>query len=103
MKTRMAMFRGESEVSQLDLIFQTVGSPTGEVLNQFKQLPDWEKINFNKTYSSRLHMKYPQPGEQKFLSLLEKLLEVNPVTRITAAQALNDPYFTSSEVLEPAR
>lgn len=99
----MAMFRGESEVSQLDLIFQTVGSPVSEVLNQFKQLPDWEKINFNKTYSSRLHMKYPAPADRLFLALLEKLLDVNPVTRITAAQALNDPYFTSSEVLEPSR
>lgn len=99
----MAMFRGESEVSQLDLIFQTVGSPTGELLSQFKLLPDWEKINFTKTYSSRLHMKYPNPGDRLFLALLEKLLEVNPATRITAAQALNDPYFTSSEVLEPSR
>jgi len=48
-------------------------------------------------------MKFPNPADRLFLALLEKLLEVDPVTRITAANALNDPYFTNSEVTEPAK
>lgn len=99
MKTRVAMFRGDQEAVQLDLIFQLTGSPTGPTLDLLKALPDWEKINFSKTYVSKMS-KYNAFG-RKAHSLLEKLLDVNPSTRISAGAALQEEYFTADKFPEP--
>eukprot|EP01034_Spumella_vulgaris_P021742 gene21742-27796_t len=93
MKTRVAMFRGESEASQLDLIFQATGSPGPLLLTEFKKLPDWDKLGFNKTYLSRMTTKFQHIHDKQFFALMERLLDLSPTSRATAVQALKDPYF----------
>ncbi len=102
MKTRVAMFRGESEASQLDLIFQATGSPGPSLLAEFKKLPDWDKLGFNKTYLSRMNTKFQHVHDKQFFAILDRLLDLNPTTRITASNALKDPYF-SGYVPSPAQ
>lgn len=101
MPIRRAMFRGESELAQLDLIFQATGTPSPEVLAELRRLPDWDKLGFDKTYLNRMSAKFPHVTDKTFFGLLDRLLDVNPRTRITAKEALNDPYFTTHKTFAP--
>ncbi len=102
MPTRRAMFRGESELTQLDLIFQATGSPSAEVQVELRKLPDWDKLGFDKTYLNRMSAKFPHVTDKTFFGLLDRLLDVNPRTRISAREALVDPYFTAHRVVPPS-
>lgn len=100
MQTGMAMFRGESEVSQLDLVFQLTGSPKGELLDLYARLPDWEKINFTKDYENRIkkNLSGNFHHNETALDLLESLLNIDYPNRISAHDALKHPYFTQGDI-----
>lgn len=120
MKTRVAMFRGDKEVTQLEHIFRLLGTPTGDLLAIYKQYPDWEKLNLNKNFSSELRSKFLPVFEessrgaqatnqyslltiaQNAVNLLERLLDLNPSTRLTALEALSHPFFTAGGAVLPA-
>lgn len=91
----------EQKNDQLGKIFEVIGTPKDEedlyFINEKKQL-DYlnrfqkrEKINFQEKY----------PGtDQRGLELLSKMLEFNPNKRITAEEALKDPYFDEVRIPE---
>lgn len=101
MVTRVAMFRGESELSQLDLIFQATGSPSESVLAELRKLPDWERLGFSKTYLNRMSSRFPHVTDKSFFVMLDRLLDIDPRTRITAKDALREPYFANHPSVEP--
>ena len=56
--TKAATLRADFEAQQLELIIQLCGRPTGELLDYYKALPDWEKINISKVFPGRLRTRF---------------------------------------------
>jgi len=83
---------GESDMEQLNIIFQALGTPTEETWPGMKSLP------VPSTYEFPVYPKTPwrnlfTAAGNDALDLLEKMLTYNPVKRISAQDALLHPYF----------
>eukprot|EP01035_Chromulina_nebulosa_P038082 gene38082-51435_t len=72
MKTKIPVFRADTEAVQLDVIFQMLGSPSPGLQERYSQLPSWSAMNVTKTYEkSRLRSRYPS-FDPLGMSLFEK-------------------------------
>jgi CTD kinase subunit alpha len=100
--TKHAIFQGQDEISQLAAIYDVMGTPTVDTWPSIHLLP-WYQILASKIIK-------PQMLKEKFrylelspacMDLAEKLLQLNPDTRITAQEALEHSYFTESPSPEP--
>lgn len=95
------MFTGKDDMGQLKLIFDLIGTPTEktwEGFNDLKLLRTGEVV-IDKPRRPKLREKYAskiQPASA--MSLLEKMLELDPGKRFTASNALNHRYFLSEPV-----
>jgi len=90
------LFRGRDNADQLLHIMRIIGTPDERTLRkmaaespeiQIKQWPRYPKIPFQQVL--------PKASPQA-IDLLERLLQFDPSKRITAAEALQHPYFTSA-------
>uniref|UniRef100_A0A5B7A136 mitogen-activated protein kinase n=1 Tax=Davidia involucrata TaxID=16924 RepID=A0A5B7A136_DAVIN len=95
MLTGKALFPGKNVVNQLDLITDLLGTPPAESIARIRN----EKA---RRYLSSMRKKPPVPFSQKFpnadplaVRLLERLLAFDPKDRLSAEEALADPYFRS--------
>lgn len=88
------IMQGRSDIDQLDQIFSLCGSPTQTSMPGWTQLPGCEGIKNFKSYPRRLEREYASHGES-MVHLIGHLLHLDPVTRLTAQQALDHLYFTS--------
>ncbi|XP_008798323.2 mitogen-activated protein kinase 10 [Phoenix dactylifera] len=91
--TGKPLFPGKNVVHQLDLITDLLGTPSSDTISRVRN----EKA---RRYLSTMRKKQPVQFAQKFpnadplaLKLLERLLAFDPKDRLTAEQALTDPYF----------
>ncbi|KAE8726582.1 Mitogen-activated protein kinase 12 [Hibiscus syriacus] len=87
------LFPGKNVVHQLDLMTDMLGTPSAESISKIRN----EKA---RRYLSSMRRKQPVPFSQKFpkadplaLRLLQCLLAFDPKDRVTAEEALADPYF----------
>ncbi|XP_027096925.1 mitogen-activated protein kinase 9 [Coffea arabica] len=87
------LFPGKNVVHQLDLITDLLGTPAAESIARIKN----DKA---RRYLSSMRKKTPVPLSQKIpnadplaLKLLERLIAFDPRDRISAEEALADPYF----------
>eukprot|EP00494_Astrolonche_serrata_P024655 UN24914 len=89
--TQEALFMGDCEIDQIFQIFKILGTPDDSVWSNVTKLPEYSQL-------------FPQWKKQPFknisnrfckeaIDLLEKMLEYDPVKRITTKDALNHPYF----------
>ena len=101
------MFRSETEASQLELIFQVTGYPQGETLKRYEAIEQWPVFSNTATTAQNSFVAKYGTGKNKVLDgagldLLQRLLDIDPVRRITAGQALQHEYFTQGEGVNPA-
>lgn len=92
------LFAGTSDTDQLDRIFRHLGTPTGDDYPTITELPDYKPDFPN----------YDKPSDFSGLSpaldahgidLLIEMLQFDPAKRVSAADAMNHPYFAN---LSPA-
>lgn len=97
-----AVMPGQGELDQIDRIFSLLGKPTEKTWPAFDELPNAGLFRWKSSDIPQLSQKFPvaQPlaGGQSFLdadgfALLEGLLALDPSQRLTAAGALEHPYF----------
>ncbi|KAG0454883.1 hypothetical protein HPP92_023805 [Vanilla planifolia] len=91
--TGKPLFPGKNVVHQLDLMTDLLGTPSMDTISRVRN----EKA---RRYLSSMKKKQPLPFTQKFpnadplaLKLLERLLAFDPKDRLTAEEALANPYF----------
>ncbi|KAI0825211.1 kinase-like domain-containing protein [Trametes gibbosa] len=97
------LFRGRDNQDQLLHIMRILGTPDDRTLRKIategqtegqaqKQYPRYPKIPFSQVV--------PKASPQA-VDLLERLLQFDPSKRISAAEALTHPYFTTNPVYSP--
>lgn len=96
------LFQGKNELGQLDLIFKNLGFPSKESWPGVDELPNYKKFKFKASGNGLLRSKFPPPGpvfdgrptiSATGFDLLTGLLDLCPEKRLTAAQALDHPWF----------
>ena len=92
--TTRPLFPGKHELDQINRIHQIVGSPSREVLSQFRKNPN-NQISF--TFPNRqpqdISKMLPPYITKNTVDLLTKLLIYDPHERISASEALSHPAF----------
>eukprot|EP01067_Filipodium_phascolosomae_P009334 Filipodium_phascolosomae@DN829_c0_g1_i2.p1 len=102
MLLREPLFPGKGEMPQLAEIFKVIGTPTEETWPGISKLANWPQVSkIMREQVPRWRAKFPPTNYSGGatltdcgLDLLQRLLDPNPVTRITATAALNHPYLT---------
>lgn len=90
---RKPIFPGRSDHDQISIVFQMMGAPDDVKMPGFSKLPGAHLApraplsrKFENTFSN-----IPAPARD----LLEKLLDINPLTRLSALGALAHPFFST--------
>eukprot|EP00003_Mantamonas_plastica_P033559 TRINITY_DN968_c0_g1_i2.p2 TRINITY_DN968_c0_g1~~TRINITY_DN968_c0_g1_i2.p2 ORF type:complete len:204 (+),score=79.42 TRINITY_DN968_c0_g1_i2:707-1318(+) len=92
---RQPLFPGKDYLQQIDMITDTLGSPSEEDIEQItnekarrymRSLPNKEGVSFEELYPN---------GSDNAIDLLYKMLTFNPEKRITVEEALAHPYLAS--------
>ena len=91
------LFQGKSEGDQLFAIFKVLGSPTKAEYEEYSMIVPFDSKIFSDFKShKRQSFKekfYYMKDYDNLMDLLFKMLEYNPVRRITAVEALKHPFF----------
>ncbi|KAK8402333.1 hypothetical protein O3P69_000624 [Scylla paramamosain] len=86
------IFPGESDIDQLCVVLQILGTPSEASWPGLAQLPDYRKITFPECQPIPLSQVLPE-ASQDALDLAKKFLIYCPEKRLPALQALQHPYF----------
>jgi cell division cycle 2-like protein len=93
------LFRGKSEIDQLDKIFRTLGTPNEKIWPDFVTLPG-VKCNFVKRPFNKFREKFPAVSfsgrptlSEAGFDLINRLLTYDPDKRISSEEALNHEWF----------
>jgi len=89
---RVPILRGESEIDQLEKIWDLCGTPTEETWPDFKKLPGGKNMTFNPPKQNCIAERFSKFNPLA-VDLLKKLLTLDPKKRITAKEALTHDYF----------
>eukprot|EP00656_Telonema_subtile_P037944 TRINITY_DN4240_c0_g1_i1.p1 TRINITY_DN4240_c0_g1~~TRINITY_DN4240_c0_g1_i1.p1 ORF type:complete len:453 (-),score=142.05 TRINITY_DN4240_c0_g1_i1:737-2095(-) len=91
---RRALFPGKNTLNQLELITQTMGSMTQQDIQKFGK-PDMKAVKL--VLKMPKHPKRPWPtvlrdANPMAIDMIDRLLDYDPVGRLSAAEALEHPY-----------
>ena len=89
---RHPVFPGTSALDELARIFNIVGTPTEANWPNVTLLPAY--VEFEARQPLRFQDIFGANAGPQTTSLLKQMLVLNPAQRITAAQALEHPYFS---------
>lgn len=98
--TKDPMFRGGTEIAQLEKIFAVCGSPTLHTWPDARELRDYPNYKPKKVHTRRLKLDYAKLPPLA-LDLLDNMLLLDPKKRISAEEALEHDWFKSVK-FEPA-
>lgn len=87
MLTKLPLFNGEDELDQIHKIHNVLGTPPALVLCKFKNKASHMTFNFPQRKGSGLEPLL-RNASKDVIDLLYRLLEYDPVDRITADEAL---------------
>lgn len=87
---RVPFFAGDSDLNQLSIIFETLGTPTEEQWPSMTSLSDY--VEFKKFTGTPLSKIFTAASDD-LLELLGAMLDYNPCKRCTSTQALKMQYF----------
>lgn len=93
MANKRAFLPGDSEIGQLFKIFRVMGTPSTTEWPQLATLPFW-RSTFPEWKPLSLANTVPSIGRHGH-SLLQQVFTYNPITRISAIEALEHPYIAS--------
>ncbi|KAB8073192.1 kinase-like domain-containing protein [Aspergillus leporis] len=82
-----------SDLSLIQSIFQTLGTPDEEIWPETKKLPDWGKVEFYK-YPAKPWNDILKGASSKGRDLVSQLVRFESSQRICAKEALEHPYFS---------
>jgi cyclin-dependent kinase len=86
------LFQGYSEKEQLIKIFQVLGTPDIKQLPMYEKYPGWKEEKWEIYKPMNLKEFLPNLDDNG-MDLLKKLLEYDPDKRISAADAVEHPFF----------
>ncbi|KAI0305169.1 kinase-like domain-containing protein [Multifurca ochricompacta] len=89
---RHPILPGNSDLDQLEKIWQMCGTPNQHTWPNFDTLPGCEGVKHHNQHPKRLKSVFEQFGVET-CDLIDRLLTCNPGERITASQALEHDYF----------
>ncbi|PJF19209.1 Serine/threonine-protein kinase [Paramicrosporidium saccamoebae] len=89
---RTPFLPAETDMGQLKVIFQALGTPTEDDWPGMSSLPDY--VSFPRSPKTPLASIFNAASDDA-LNLLEKMLIFDPTKRITAREALGHAYFTN--------
>ncbi|KAJ8975210.1 hypothetical protein NQ317_000208 [Molorchus minor] len=93
---RQPLFPGETDIEQLAIVLNTLGTPNEDTWPGLTQLPDYNKISFTPNIGKRWSIVLPS-ADTITLNLIGKILIYNGEKRISAkevrAQALHNKFF----------
>ena len=106
--TRKPLLPGKTEIDQLQKIYDLLGNPDETVYSEF---PLWDKMRIVRQSKNPRDLQHVledhniaeemkkgntfAPNRHSGIHLLQRLLDLNPKTRISAKEALNHPWFSS--------
>ncbi|XP_065832139.1 cyclin-dependent kinase 8-like [Oscarella lobularis] len=89
---------------QLERIFSIMGYPKEKDWEDIRKMPEYQKMTtdfkptqFTASSLSRYMEKHKIRSDTRAFQLLLKLLTMDPIKRITAEQAMQDPYFSEDQ------
>ncbi|KAG6619606.1 CMGC/CDK/CRK7 protein kinase, variant [Phytophthora cinnamomi] len=94
------ILQGKTEIEQLQLIFGLCDMPTEETWPGFFKLPGAESFQMDDKYVCPLRERFKNFPPHA-VDLLEKLLQLDPAKRITAAEAMDHDYFWRVQTCKP--
>ncbi|KAH9039616.1 kinase-like domain-containing protein [Lactarius pseudohatsudake] len=89
---RHPILPGNSDLDQLEKIWQMCGTPNQHTWPNFDTLPGCEGVKHHNQHPKRLKSVFEQFGAET-CDLIDKLLTCNPAERISASHALEHDYF----------
>ena len=98
MLSGIALFRGDSEINQLNVIFSIMGSPSEDIWSGVSSLPFFDS-SFPKYKRKAFEELIPSMNYQLIIDLINRMVVLDPKKRISARDALlhvllTKPYFS---------
>ncbi|KAF5338421.1 hypothetical protein D9758_012222 [Tetrapyrgos nigripes] len=95
------LFRGRDNQDQLLHIMRVIGTPTDAQFQKiFKDSPEIQVKQFPRYPKMDFRQVLPKASPHA-IDLLERLLKFDPAERVSAAEALSHPYFTTAVTQTP--
>jgi cyclin-dependent kinase len=91
------MFPGSSEKDQLHKIFRTLGTPNLENWPGMAELPEYKTLQTFHSYETQGLQRICPGLDAAGLDLLARMLQYDPARRISAAEAMEHPFFYSMQ------